>query len=123
MKYREMPVEEMFGDQTPAIQERREVRQRLGYLLTNVGKLSITKSMEEWVEDMELYIPAKTSPMVFGMNAVGDRMTLSVSQSFEDDTLIRSFVKVCSGYGLTVASRDMGTEEHDTLGIDAVERL
>ena len=123
MKYREMPVEQMCGDQTPAIQERREVRQRLGYLLTNVGKLSITKSMEEWVEDMELYIPAKTSPMVFGMNAVGDRMTLSVSQSFEDDTLSRSFVKVCSGYGLTVASRDMGTEEHDTLGIDAVERL
>ena len=121
--YAEMPLDQIFEDKAAVRQEKRAVRQSVGYVLTNVGDIEISQSMNHWVEDMELYIPGITAPVVFGMNTVGDRMTLSVSQSFDDDTLIRSFGKVCADHGLTVTVRDLGTEEVDTLGIDAVELL
>lgn len=122
-EYEKMPISQIFGDKTSVRQEKRAVRQSLGYLLTNVGKLSIPQCMESLIEDMETYIPGITSPIVFSMNSVGDKMTLSVSQSFDDDTLIRSFSKICSDNGLTMNWKDMGIEELDTLEIDGVEML
>lgn len=118
-----MPVQELFEDKPETRQQKREVRQRLGYLLTNVGKLDVPDAMASGIEDMELYIPGITAPVVFGMNTVGDRMTLSVSQSFEEDALIQGFCEVCRENGLAVAVKDMGKEEFDTLGIDAVEMI
>jgi len=118
-----MPLDQIFEDKTAVRQEKRAVRQSVGYVLTNVGDMEISQSMRHWIKDMEFYIPGITAPVVFGMNTVGDRMTLSVSQSFDDYTLIRSFGKVCADHGLTVTVRDLGTEEVDTLGIDAVELL
>ena len=70
---------------------------------------------------MELYIPALTAPVVFAVNAVGDALTVSLVQSFEDDALARAFVQVCAENGLEINCQDMGTEVLDTLEKDAVK--
>ena len=95
----------------------------MGYLLTNVGEWNIPDAMKAWIEDMEFYVPGVTSPIVCGMNSVGDRMTLCFSQSFDDDSLIRTLCQVCSDNGLDVVQQNMGLEEFDKLGFDAVKRL
>ncbi len=42
------------------------------------------------------------------MNSVGDALTVSVVQSFEDDDIVRAFCKVCDENGPDVTCRDMG---------------
>ncbi len=123
LKQREMPLEEIFADKPDCMIEKRAVRQSLGFLVTNVGPLEITESMKPWVGDMELYIPALTSPIVFGVNSVGDALTVSVVQSFEDDDIVRAFCKVCGENGLDVTCADMGIEMFDVLERDAVKMI
>lgn len=123
LKQREMPLEEIFADKPDCMIEKRAVRQSLGFLVTNVGPLEITESMKPWVRDMELYIPAITSPIVFGVNSVGDALTVSVVQSFEDDDIVRAFCKVCGENGLDVTCADMGIERFDVLERDAVKMI
>lgn len=123
LKQREMPLEEIFADKPDCMIEKRAVRQSLGFLVTNVGPLEITESMKPWVDDMELYIPAITSPIVFGVNSVGDALTVSVVQSFEDDDIVRAFCKVCGENGLDVTCADMGIERFDVLERDAVKMI
>ena len=55
------------------------------------------------------------------MNAVGDMLTVSVVQSFEDDDIARAFCKVCGENGLDVTCTDMGIERFDVLERDAVK--
>lgn len=123
LKQREMPLDEIFADKPDCMIEKRAVRQSLGFLVTNVGPLEITESMKPWVGDMELYIPALTSPIVFGVNSVGDALTVSVVQSFEDDDIVRAFCKVCGENGLDVTCADMGIERFDVLERDAVKMI
>ncbi len=123
LKQREMPLDEIFADKPDCLIEKRAVRQSLGFLVTNVGPLEITESMKPWVGDMELYIPALTSPIVFGVNSVGDALTVSVVQSFEDDDIVRAFCKVCGENGLDVTCADMGIERFDVLERDAVKMI
>lgn len=123
LKQREMPLDEIFADKPDCMIEKRAVRQSLGCLITNVGPLEITESMKPWVRDMELYIPALTSPIVFGVNSVGDVLTISVVQSFEDDDIAGAFCKVCGENGLDVTCTDMGIERFDVLGRDAVKTI
>ena len=118
-----MPTQKLFEEKSAVRHAKKAVRQSLGYLLTNIGRPDIPLSMAQWIEDMELYVPAVTSPIVIGMNTVNDKMTLSISQSFEDDALIHTFQSVCSDYGFSVEVKDMGLEEFDTLGIDGVSFL
>ncbi len=123
LKQREMPLDEIFADKPDCMIEKRAVRQSLGFLVTNVGPLEITESMKPWVGDMELYIPALTSPIVFGVNSVGDALTVSVVQSFEDDDIVRAFCKVCGENGLDVTCADMGIERFDVLEREAVKMI
>lgn len=123
LKQREMPLDEIFADKPDCMIEKRAVRQSLGFLVTNVGPLEITESMKPWVGDMELYIPALTSPIVFGVNSVGDALTVSVVQSFEDDDIVRAFCKVCGENGLDVTCADMGIEMFDVLERNAVKMI
>ena len=123
LKQREMPIDEIFADKPDCMIEKKGVRQSLGSLITNVGPLEITESMKPWVRDMELYIPAITSPIVFGVNSVGDALTVSVVQSFEDDDIARAFCKVCGENGLDVTCTDMGIEQFDVLERDAVKMI
>lgn len=123
LKQREMPLDEIFADKPDCMIEKRAVRQSLGFLVTNVGPLEITESMKPWVRDMELYIPALTSPIVFGVNSVGDALTVSVVQSFEDDDIVRAFCKVCGENGLDVTCADMGIERFDVLEREAVKMI
>ncbi len=123
LKQREMPLDEIFAEKSDCMIEKRAVRQSLGFLVTNVGPLGITESMKPWVRDMELYIPAITSPIVFGVNSVGDALTLSVVQSFEDEDIVRAFCKVCGENGLDVTCTDMGIEKFDVLERDAVKMI
>ena len=123
LQQREMPIEEIFADKPDCMIEKRAVRQSLGSLVTNVGPLEITESMKPWVGDMELYIPALTSPIVFGVNSVGDALTVSVVQSFEDDDIVRAFCKVCGENGLDVTCADMGIERFDVLEREAVKMI
>jgi len=96
LEQREMPLDEIFADKPDCMMEKKAVRQSMGSIITNVGPLGVTESMKPWIKDMELYIPALTAPVVFGVNAVGDVLTLSVVQSFEDDALVRAFCQVCA---------------------------
>ena len=64
-----------------------------------------------------------TAPIVFGINSVGDALTVSVVQSFEDDDIVKAFCKVCDENGLDVTCRDMGIEVTDTLEKDSVKLL
>ena len=123
LKQREMPLDEIFADKPDCMIEKRAVRQSLGFLVTNVGPLEITESMKPWVGDMELYIPALTSPFVFGVNSVGDALTVSVIQSFEDDDIVKAFCKVCGENGLDVTCADMGIERFDVLERGAVKLI
>ena len=123
LKQREIPLEEIFADKPDCMIEKRAVRQSLGSLITNVGPLEITESMQPWVRDMELYVPALTSPIVFGVNSVGDALTVSVVQSFEDDDIVRAFCKVSTENGLDVICTDMGIEKFDILERDAVKMI
>ena len=123
LKYREMPFDEIFADKPGNMMEKKAVRQSLGGLITNVGALGVTESMQPWIEDMELYIPAITAPIVFGINSVGDALTVSVVQSFEDEDIVKAFCKVCDENGLDVTCRDMGIEVTDTLEKDSVKIL
>jgi hypothetical protein len=123
LKYREMPFDEIFADKPGNMMEKKAVRQSLGGLITNVGALGVTESMQPWIEDMELYIPAITAPIVFGVNSVGDALTVSVVQSFEDEDIVKAFCKVCDENGLDVTCRDMGIEVTDTLEKDSVKIL
>ena len=123
LKQREMPFDKIFADKPENMMEKKAVRQSLGALITNVGALGVTESMLPWIEDMELYIPAITAPIVFGVNSVGDALTVSVVQSFEDGDIVKAFCKVCGENGLDVACRDMGTEAMDTLEKDSVKFL
>lgn len=123
LQQREMPLDEIFADKPDCMIEKRAVRQSLGFLVTNVGPLEITESMKPWVGDMELYIPALTSPIVFGVNSVGDALTVSVVQSFEDDDIVRAFCKVCGENGLDVTCADMGIERFDVLEREAVKMI
>lgn len=123
LKQREMPLDDIFADKPDCMIEKKAVRQRLGFLVTNVGPLEITDSMKPWVRDMELYIPALTAPIVFGVNSVGDALTVSVVQSFDDDDIVRAFCKVCGENGLDVTCTDMGIEKFDVLERDAVKIL
>ena len=122
-KYQEMPVEELFKESDEGAIERQAVRSSLGYLLTNVGEVKLPESMKSWIEDMEFYIPAITSPIVCGVNSVGERLTLCISQSFEDDAIVRGILKVCADNGLTASMQDEGIKVYDTLGLDAVKRI
>ena len=90
----------------------------LGY-----GKFARIYHLVDLAADMELYIPALTAPVVFAVNAVGDALTVSVVQSFEDDALVRAFCQVCTEHGLKINSNDMGTEVLDTLEKDAVRLI
>ena len=90
----------------------------LGY-----GKFARIYHLVDLAADMELYIPALTAPVVFAVNAVGDALTVSVVQSFEDDALVRAFCQVCTENGLKINSNDMGTEVLDTLEKDAVRLI
>ena len=90
----------------------------LGY-----GKFARIYHLVDLAADMELYIPALTAPVVFAVNAVGDALTVSVVQSFEDDALVRVFCQVCTENGLKINSNDMGTEVLDTLEKDAVRLI
>ena len=45
LKQREMPFDEIFADKPDCMIEKKAVRQRLGFLLTNVGPLEITESI------------------------------------------------------------------------------
>lgn len=123
LQQRKMPLDEIFADKPDCMIEKRAVRQSLGFLVTNVGPLEITDSMKPWVGDMELYIPALTSPIVFGVNSVGDALTVSVVQSFEDDDIVRAFCKVCGENGLDVTCADMGIERFDVLEREAVKMI
>ena len=123
LKQREMPLDEIFADKPDCMIEKRAVRQSLGFLVTNVGPLEITESMKPWVGDMELYIPALTAPIVFGVNSVGDALTVSVVQSFEDDDIVKAFCKVCGENGLDVTCADMGIERFDVLERGAVKLI
>ena len=121
LKQREMPLDEIFADKPECLIEKKAVRQSMGSIITNVGSLGVTESMKPWIKDMELYIPALTAPVVFAVNAVGDALTVSLVQSFEDDALARAFVQVCAENGLEINCQDMGTEVLDTLEKDAVK--
>ena len=123
LEQREMPLDEIFADKPDCMIEKKAVRQSMGSIITNVGPLGVTESMKPWIKDMELYIPALTAPVVFAVNAVGDALTVSVVQSFEDDTLVRAFCKVCTENGLKINCNDMGTEVLDTLEKDAVNLI
>ncbi len=123
LKQMEIPIDEIFAEKPDCMIEKKAVRQSLGFLVTNVGPLNITESMKPWVRDMELYIPALTSPIVFGVNSVGDALTVSVVQSFEDDDIVRAFCKVCGENGLEVTCIDMGIEKFDVLERDAVKMI
>ena len=121
LEQREMPLDEIFADKPDCMIEKKAVRQSMGSIITNVGPLGVTESMKPWIKDMELYIPALTAPVVFAVNAVGDALTVSVVQSFEDDALVRAFCQVCTENGLKINCNDMGTEVLDTLEKDAVK--
>ena len=123
LEQREMPLDEIFADKPDCMIEKKAVRQSMGSIITNVGPLGVTESMKPWIKDMELYIPALTAPVVFAVNAVGDALTVSVVQSFEDDALVRAFCQVCTENGLKINSNDMGTEVLDTLEKDAVRLI
>ena len=123
LEQREMPLDEIFADKPDCMIEKKAVRQSMGSIITNVGPLGITESMKPWVRDMEFYIPALTAPVVFAVNAVGDALTLSVVQSFEDNALVRAFCQVCAENGLEINSNDMGAEVLDTLEKDAVKLI
>ena len=123
LEQREMPLDEIFADKPDCMIEKKAVRQSMGSIITNVGPLGVTESMKPWIKDMELYIPALTAPVVFAVNAVGDALTVSVVQSFEDDTLVRAFCQVCTENGLKINCNDMGTEVLDTLEKDAVNLI
>ena len=121
LEQREMPLDEIFADKPDCMIEKKAVRQSMGSIITNVGPLGVTESMKPWIKDMELYIPALTAPVVFAVNAVGDALTVSVVQSFEDDALVSAFCQVCTENGLKINCNDMGTEVLDTLEKDAVK--
>ena len=121
--YLNMSLEELFSQQEAAAQEKHAVRAAVGYCLTNVGELDISESMKPWIEDMELYMPGLTAPIIIGMNSVGDHLTLSFSQAFADDAVVNAFCSICEENGLQIKCRNMGTEAFDTLGMDAVVRI
>ena len=71
-------------------------------------------------EDCELYFPAKTVPVVFGVNSIKDALVLSVNMSFDGDSLVKGICKVCKENNIDVTCQDMGIEETDKLCEDGI---
>ena len=118
---RKAPLEEMFRLKEEAIQTRISSRTHLGYLITNVGRINLPKTIEENIEDVEIYLPAMTAPVVFGVASKGDNLVLSVNMSFDGDNLIQGLCKVCEDNYIEIKCQNMGKEEFDKFYIDGVQ--
>lgn len=121
-KIRQTPLEEMFAPKEEVSQTKIGARRSIGYLITNVGKISLPKDIEEMIEDIEIYFAAISVPVVFGVASTGDKLVLSVNMSFDSDELIKGFCKVCEDNNIDVKCQDMGLEEFDKLYVDGIIR-
>ncbi|GAK00810.1 hypothetical protein [Geomicrobium sp. JCM 19055] len=60
--------------------------------LTNIGRIELPKSMQKYVEHMEMVMyPTRKSPINGGMVAINDELVISFARTIKEADLIRAF--------------------------------
>lgn len=116
----ENSISKIFEPKDEVLKQKVASRNSVGYLITNVGPFTFPKEIEDMIDDCELYFPAKTVPVVFGVNSIKDALVLSVNMSFDGDSLVKGICKVCKENNIDVTCQDMGIEETDKLCEDGI---